>query len=405
MGQSESTPISNEKISTMMTRCLLHELYLLSSAPSFWFLVKFAFAQPLATSLNQLHQESKICVEKVKESTPRNLRYGGTTPTSWLKDHEKMNGNIGQRRFKALNIPALAGRQLAREKFSRQPLWGVPKGMMEDGEDPKDAALREFQEEVGYPASAFGVAKEDLEMLHYSTNTEWGRENHMYWYTARVQTSKLNPTSERYNRFCTGVNNEETIYAEWRDLYTDLKDSGGRHRDGRRSKDHSNGKGTDRYRGHRTGRNKEKGSRTTRDKDFRSSVSSEANASDSSSSLLAEVQSKEEKETLDDKTEARTNNAEERKRLRNVFLEKLKLKYAHEGTVTKSYARYGFIIYLDRHGKKREVFMGSDSLKNGGQRMPIVGDKVRFGLVSVGKERRHKYDNRAIDVDILSRSK
>src|SRR4051794_33589195 len=31
--------------------------------------------------------------------------------------------------------------------------WSIPKGEYEDGEDPRDAALREFAEELGSPAA------------------------------------------------------------------------------------------------------------------------------------------------------------------------------------------------------------------------------------------------------------
>ena len=47
------------------------------------------------------------------------------------------------------NLEVLLGR-LGGPFFEKRPHWTIPKGIVEDGEDPIDAAYREFAEETGW---------------------------------------------------------------------------------------------------------------------------------------------------------------------------------------------------------------------------------------------------------------
>lgn len=48
----------------------------------------------------------------------------------------------------------------ARPSFKGETLWGFPKGMVEDGETPEVAAIREVKEETGLDAEISGPAEE-----------------------------------------------------------------------------------------------------------------------------------------------------------------------------------------------------------------------------------------------------
>ena len=56
--------------------------------------------------------------------------------------------------------------------------WDLPKGKMEEGEAPQDAAIRECIEETGLDFSAFRHELEDLGVLAY--NTKRGKTLHLF---------------------------------------------------------------------------------------------------------------------------------------------------------------------------------------------------------------------------------
>lgn len=48
----------------------------------------------------------------------------------------------------------------ARPSFKGETLWGFPKGLVEEGETPEQAAIREVREETGLDAEICGPAEE-----------------------------------------------------------------------------------------------------------------------------------------------------------------------------------------------------------------------------------------------------
>lgn len=48
----------------------------------------------------------------------------------------------------------------ARPSFKGETLWGFPKGLVEDGETPEEAAVREVKEETGLDAEISGPAEQ-----------------------------------------------------------------------------------------------------------------------------------------------------------------------------------------------------------------------------------------------------
>lgn len=51
--------------------------------------------------------------------------------------------------------------------LNREDAWQMPQGGMDEGETPREAALRELEEEIGVPASLVDVLEESADWIFY----------------------------------------------------------------------------------------------------------------------------------------------------------------------------------------------------------------------------------------------
>jgi len=91
----------------------------------------------------------------------------------------------------------------------RRGFWDLPKGKIDPGESPEEAAVREVMEETGLEAAdLIGFL-----MPTYHIYREKGRRmlKHTYWFRMEAEQDRLKPQAE-----------EQIERAEWRDLPTFL---------------------------------------------------------------------------------------------------------------------------------------------------------------------------------------
>jgi predicted NUDIX family NTP pyrophosphohydrolase len=91
--------------------------------------------------------------------------------------------------------------------------WSIPKGEYEDGEDPRAAALREFEEEIGSALDATGELVElgDVRQRNRKVVTAWAAEGDVDASAVRSNTFAMEwpPRSGRTQEF------PEVDRAEW----------------------------------------------------------------------------------------------------------------------------------------------------------------------------------------------
>ncbi len=140
---------------SLLQRCTVHELLLLHGAASFWDVMPHAHD----TSTN-----SAYALHPAEQPSPRPLLAGETRqgladiPAIWLKDASNMNGVIAVHNWAMLQVPVLAGAELA-VRAGHHGLLRVEtapvlcKGGRNVGERAVDAAVRELREETGLVAN------------------------------------------------------------------------------------------------------------------------------------------------------------------------------------------------------------------------------------------------------------